>query len=85
MGVIILAGGFDLLLLVEACATIMIMSASLGLLRRMQCPSPGEFDSRSGTYRLTPWVPNNQNAEVSHNTIRMANSTPPAMGSAQPG
>jgi hypothetical protein len=59
MGVIILAGGFDLLLLVEACATIMIMSASLGLLvekihaltdrsgtwqaRRMQCPSPGEF------------------------------------------
>jgi len=36
-------------------------------------------------YRLTPWVPNNQNAEVSHNTIRMANSTPPAMGSAQPG
>ena len=37
------------------------------------------------SYRLTPWVPNNQNAEVSHNTIRMANSTPPAMGSAQPG
>jgi hypothetical protein len=36
-------------------------------------------------YRLTPWVPNNQNAEVSHNTIRMANSTPPAIGSAQPG
>ncbi len=30
------------------------------------------------SYRLTPWVPNNQNAEVSHNTIRMANSTPPA-------
>ena len=26
------------------------------------------------SYRLTPWVPNNQNAEVSHNTIRMANS-----------
>jgi hypothetical protein len=24
------------------------------------------------------------NAQVSHNTIRMANSTPPAMGSAQP-
>ena len=37
------------------------------------------------SYRLTPWVPNNQNAEVNHNTIRMANSTPPAMGSAQPG
>jgi hypothetical protein len=37
------------------------------------------------SYRLTPWVPNNQNAEVSHNTIRIANSTPPAMGSAQPG
>jgi len=37
------------------------------------------------TYRLTPWVPNNQNAEVSHNTIRMANSAPPATGSAQPG
>ena len=37
------------------------------------------------SYRLTPWVPNNQNAEVSHNAIRMANSTPPAMGSAQPG
>jgi hypothetical protein len=37
------------------------------------------------SYRLTPWVPNNQNAEVSHNTIRMANSVPPAMGSAQPG
>ena len=37
------------------------------------------------SYRLTPWVPNNQNAEVSHNTIRMANSAPPAMGSAQPG
>ena len=38
-----------------------------------------------GPYRLTPWVANNQNAEVSHNTIRTANSTPPAMGSAQPG
>jgi hypothetical protein len=37
------------------------------------------------SYRLTPWVPNNQNAEVSHNTITMANSTPPAMGSAQAG
>src|SRR4029079_6892778 len=37
------------------------------------------------SYRLTPWVPNNQNAEVRHNTIRMANSPPPAMGSAQPG
>jgi hypothetical protein len=37
------------------------------------------------SYRLTPRVLNNQNAEVSHNTIRMTNSTPPAMGSAQPG
>jgi hypothetical protein len=37
------------------------------------------------SYRLTPWVPNNQNAEVSHSTIRMAKSTPPARGSAQPG
>ena len=43
------------------------------------------FLAASVSYRLTPWVPNNQNAEVSHNTIRMANSTPPAMGSAQPG
>jgi hypothetical protein len=30
-------------------------------------------------------VPNNQNAEVSHNTIRMAKSTAPATGSAQHG
>jgi hypothetical protein len=37
------------------------------------------------SYRLTPREPNNQNAEVSHNTIRMANSTPPAIGSAKPG
>jgi hypothetical protein len=37
------------------------------------------------SYRLTPRAPNNQNAEVSHNAIRMANSTPPAIGSAQPG
>ena len=44
-----------------------------------------ETPRRRVSYRLTPWVPNNQNAEVSHNTIRMANSTPPAMGSAQPG
>jgi hypothetical protein len=40
---------------------------------------------RSASYRPTPRAPNNQNAEVSHNAIRMANSTPPAMGSAQPG
>jgi hypothetical protein len=39
----------------------------------------------SVSYRLIPRAPNNQNAEVSHNAIRMANSTPPAMGSAQPG
>jgi hypothetical protein len=51
------------------------------------CAGSSFSNSTAGrvSYRLTPWAPNNQNAEVSHNTIRMANSTPPAMGSAQPG
>jgi hypothetical protein len=39
--------------------------------------------ARMEGYRPTPRAPDNQNAEVSHNTIRMANSTPPAMRSAQ--
>jgi len=40
---------------------------------------------QTASYRLTPRAPNNQNAEVSHKAMRMANSTPPTMGSAQMG
>jgi len=37
------------------------------------------------TYMPTPKLQKNQNAEVSHKTVSMANSAPPARGSAQPG
>jgi hypothetical protein len=39
----------------------------------------------SASYRLTPRAPKNQNAEVSHDTKRMANSATPAMGNAPTG
>ena len=37
------------------------------------------------SYRPTPKVPKNQNAEVNHKAVRMANSVPPASGSVQSG
>jgi hypothetical protein len=46
--------------------------------------STAEDPSRS-SYRPMPNMLKNQNTEVSHNPKRMENSTPPAIGSAQPG